>query len=124
MTDRRASTALTHLRLDDPLPPRLMWAILSPDPSGRVQLSAAVARALGSNVVRARAVDGVLVLGRAAGEGGRHLGIDRRGRLYVPAWLRRPALVAVADPADGVVVVADVAVLDAVGDRLLQAGRG
>jgi hypothetical protein len=75
---------------------------------------------LGTGFTHARVVDGVLVLGEVEGPG-RRIGIDRRGRLYVPVWLRRPALVVVADRGDGVVVLADVAVLHAVGERLLRA---
>lgn len=75
---------------------------------------------LGTGPWHARVVDGVLVLGQVEGPG-RHVGIDERGRLYVPVWLRLPALVVVADPGDGVVVLADVAVLYAVGERLLLA---
>lgn len=64
-------------------------------------------------------MDGVLVLGEVKGPG-RRIGIDRRGRLYVPVWLRRSALVAVADPHDGVVVLADIGVLDPIGEQLLR----
>ena len=120
MTDPRTSTALRHLPLDDPPPNRLVWSVVSPDPSGRVQFPAEVVDLLGTGPRHARVVDGVLVLDHVEGPG-RHIGIDKRGRLYVPVWLRRPALVVVADPGDGVVVLADVAVLYAVGERLLRA---
>jgi hypothetical protein len=77
---------------------------------------------LGTGRAYARVVDGVLVLSEAEGPG-RRIGIDRRGRCYMPVWLRRPALVVVADLSDGAVVIADVAVLATVGERLLQAVR-
>lgn len=122
MTDPRISAALRHLPLDAPPPNGLVWSVVSPDPTGRVQLPAAVADLLGTGPARARVIDGVLVLGELEGPGP-CIGIDRRGRLYLPVWLRRPALVVVADAGRGVVVLADVAVLDAVGERLLQGVR-
>lgn len=122
MTDPRASTALRHLPLGDAPPSRLAWSVHSPDPSGRLQLPAAAVELLGTGPAHARVLDGVLVLREIDGPG-RRIGIDRRGRLYVPVWLRRPALVVVADPAHSVVVIADVGVLDPVGERLLRAVR-
>lgn len=122
MTDPRASTALRSLPVDDAPLSRLAWTVLSPDPSGRVQLPAAVVDLLGTGPSHARVVDGVLVLSEIEGPG-RRIGVDRRGRLYLPVWLRRSALVVLADPGHRVVVVADVAVLDAVGERLLWAVR-
>jgi len=122
MTDPRTSTALRHLPLDGSPPSSLVWSVVSPDPSGRVQLPPAVVDVLGTGRVHARVMDGGLVLGVAEGPG-RRIGIDRRGRLYVPVWLRRPALMVVADPGLGVVVLADVVVFDAVAERLLRADR-
>jgi hypothetical protein len=93
MTDPRTSTALHHLPLHDPPPNRLVWSIVLPDPSGPVQVPAEVVDLLGTGPRQARVVDGVSVLGPAGGPG-RHVGIDKRGRLYVPVWLRRRAVAA------------------------------
>ena len=120
MTDPRISTALQHLPLDDPSPNRLVWSVVSPDPSGRVQLPAEVVDLLGAGPRHASVVDGVLVLGRV------------EGPVVTSASTSGPPLPTRLAPTtgprgrsptrrDGVVVVADVAVLDAVGERLLRA---
>ena len=120
MTDPRASSALAHLPLDEAPPTRWAFAIVAPDPSGRVQLPSAALDALATGPGRARMAGGVLVLGRGDGAG-RPIGIDRRGRCYLPVWVRQPAVLVATDAATGVVLVADAAVLDPIGDRLARA---
>lgn len=53
---------------------------------------------------------------------GRRITVDRRGRLYVPAWLRQGArtwLLVGTQAAASIVVVAPRSLLDGLGDRLL-----
>lgn len=118
MTDPRASTALRYLPLDDPPSGRWHWAIIEPEPSGRVRLPAPAIEVLGGRSVLARIRGEVLVLGPDEGPGCR-VGIDRRGRLYLPVWLRRPAVLVATTPAERLVIVVDAAALDPVGDRLI-----
>ena len=61
-----------------------------------------------------------------AGGAGRRLTIDRRSRLYVPAWVRRGDIVSLVvgtRPADRIVVITATAVLDHVGDDLIGGSR-
>lgn len=118
MTDPRASTALSHLPLDDPPPGRWQWAVLEPEASGRVRLPTAAFQVLDGMPAWARIHGEVLVLGTDCARG-RRVGVDQRGRLYLPVWLRRAAVVVATAPAEGLVLVTDAVVLDAVGDRLL-----
>lgn len=123
MTDPRASTALRHLALDDPRPGRWRWSVLEPEASGRVRLPAPALEVLGERpAVWAQIHGEVLLLGTDQGPGSR-VGVDRRGRLYLPVWLRRPAVLVAAIPVEGLVLVADAALLDPVGERLLAEVR-
>lgn len=76
----------------DPGPLRWDWAIVGLAPSGRLLLPVAARQALGAEPGAGAHVRGLchraaLVL-RADG-GGRRMTVDGRGRLYVPASLRR-----------------------------------
>lgn len=61
-----------------------------------------------------------------SGGDGRRLTIDRRGRLYVPAWVRRGDIVSLivgTRHADQTVVIIATSVLDHVGDGLIGGSR-
>lgn len=95
------------------------------EPSGRVRLPADACAALDArpgDSVEARGVcrRDALVL-RTAGDG-RRLTIDGRGRLYVPAWMRRgdeTSMIVGTRHADRVVVLAAATVFDRVGEVLI-----
>ena len=60
------------------------------------------------------------------GGNGRRLTIDRRGRLYVPAWVRRgdiASLIVGTRNVDQTVVIIATSVLDHVGDDLIGGSR-
>ncbi|MGI8663859.1 MAG: AbrB/MazE/SpoVT family DNA-binding domain-containing protein [Acidimicrobiales bacterium] len=128
MHDPRISTALRQLAdLDlgpDPGPPRWEWSVARVDAAGRIPFPAAARRALGVTPGTRTVLRGIgnrvsLVL--AADCGGAPIVVDGRGRLRVPAWLRRGpgASMLVGTRYDApVVVVAPVATLDGLGDLL------
>lgn len=125
MPDLRNSTALRQLTDlgPEPDPPDWAWAIAHLEPSGRLRLPTEASRSLGASPGASSAAWGichptVLVL-RSTGSG-RLLTIDGRGRLYVPAWLRRhdTHLVVGTQVATSTVVVALTSLLDALGDQL------
>jgi hypothetical protein len=119
MTDPRTSTALRSLSLDDPPQGRWRWAVAEPERSGRVRLPAHAVGVLGeAPAVWARIHGDALQLSPEAGRG-RRIGIDGRGRLYLPVWLRRPAVLVATAPAHGLVLAVDAALIDPVADRLL-----
>lgn len=123
MTDPRASTALRHLHLDDPPPGCWRWAVLEPEPSGRARLPPAALEVLSDGPsLRARVHGQALLLSANHGPG-RRIGVDCRGRLYLPVWLRRPAVAVATSSAEGLVLVVDAVLLDPVGDRLLAEVR-
>ena len=103
------------------------WSAAEPEPSGRLLLPAAARRALGADSSEARSVSGVvrgdtLVLRPGAGNG-RSMTVDRRGRLYLPVWLRRHPGFLIGThsaPDDRAVVIVPASVFDAMGDQLLE----
>jgi hypothetical protein len=65
---------------------------------------------------------GVLVLD--VGDGPGHpVTVDSRGRAYLPAWLRVPAVLVATHPQDAAVLLVDATVLDPIGDQLLHRVR-
>lgn len=107
------------------------WGGAKPDPAGRLQLPPAARRALVGEADAAVEVDGVvrgdtLVL-RPDAVDGRSVTVDGRGRIYLPAWLRRHPgfLVGTHHLVDGgvAVVVVPAVLFDAIGDRLLERVR-
>lgn len=106
------------------------WSGAEPEASGRLTLPPAARRALIGDAAEAREVAGTvrgdtLVL-RPDLVGGRAITVDGRGRVYLPAWLRRNPgfLVGTHHGAGEIAVVVVPAVLfDAIGDRLLKRVR-
>lgn len=106
------------------------WAAAEPEPSGRLLLPSAARRCLVADSSQARSVSGVvrgdtLVLRTGAGNG-RSMTVDRRGRLYLPVWLRRHHGFLIGThtaPDDPAVVIVPAALFDAVGDQLLERVR-
>lgn len=99
------------------------------EPSGRVRLPTAACAALEAHLGSSVEVSGVChsdaFVVRAAGDG-RRLTIDQRGRLYVPAWVRRggnASLIVGTRHRDRIVVLAAPTVLDRVGDVLIGTSR-
>lgn len=127
MRDLRNSTALRQLADlgPDPGPSPWVWAIVRLDPKGRVALPAEARRAFGARPgerisVRGRCHRVALVV--APDGAGAAMTVDSRGRLVVPAWLRRgpDAGMVVAIRRDTpVIVVAPTTVLDGLGDILV-----
>src|SRR4051794_10886912 len=126
MHDPRHSTALRQLAGlgQEPEPPRWAWAVVAVEPTGRLLLPAAARDALGARDGERVAVSGLTrgdVLALRPGGPGRRLQVARRGRVYVPRWLRECAgsrLVVGARQADRTVVVTSTAVFDRLGDLL------
>lgn len=126
MPDPRNSSALRQLPdLDlDPDPPRWVWAVAHLDPAGRIGLPLEARMALGAQPDRRTEVRGIchrVALVLRAGGTGAPLGVDSRGRLCVPAWLRREpvaSLVVGTHHDAALVMVAPTTVLDALGDVL------
>jgi len=122
----RTSTALRQLTDlgHEPDPPRWAWAVARLDAKGRVLLPPAARSALGVRLGDRTAVVGrchrvAMVLQHDGG--GAPMVVDNRGRLGVPAWLRRGpgASMVVGTRYDApVVVLAPVATLDGLGDLL------
>ncbi|MDP1821392.1 MAG: bifunctional adenosylcobinamide kinase/adenosylcobinamide-phosphate guanylyltransferase [Acidimicrobiales bacterium] len=89
------------------------WSAAEPERSGRLLLPPPARRALGIDGDRTTSVSGVvrgdtLVLRTAAADNGRAMTVDGRGRIYLPAWLRRHSSFLVgthADPDEQAVVV-------------------
>ena len=131
MHDLRTSTAIRQLAdLDDgPDPPTWSWAVVALEPSGRVRLPTAACAALDAQLGHSVEVKGVCrsdVLVVPSAGAGRQLMIDGRGRLYVPAWMRRGDetwMIVGTHHVDRVVVLAAPAVFDRVGDALIGASR-
>ena len=129
-----AALSLLHEVGGEPPPPRWRWrwSIVTPEFTGRVMLPVEARRVLGvvaggGVTVRARCRGVALQL--RSGGAGVALGIDGRGRMVVPVWLRRaagsPGSVLVATRLGGapVVLVAPIGVLDGLGDVLVGEGR-
>ena len=131
MHDLRTSTALRQLAdLDDgPNVPVWSWAVVALETSGRVRLPADACAVLSTRPGDSVEVRGVcrrdaLVL-RAAGDG-RLLMIDRRGRLYVPAWVRRgdvTSMIVGTHHVERVVVLATATAFDPIGEALIGTSR-
>ncbi|HET6953412.1 MAG TPA: hypothetical protein VFI47_23745 [Acidimicrobiales bacterium] len=133
MHDPRTRTALSHLADlgHTPEPPRWHWGIARLDPIGRIVLPGQAHAALGLTVEQPCLVQGVcyrvaLVL-RTCG-GGAAVTVDGRGRLRLPAWLRRSGAASRSLPVGArcdapLVVVAPTTVLDGLGDVLAGESR-
>lgn len=66
-------------------------------------------------------VDGDALVLRAGAGVGRNLVVDRRGRLYVPVWLRRHHRVLIGACSTGAaVVIVPSELLDITGDQILE----
>lgn len=105
------------------------WSAAELEPSGRLLLPAVARRVLGADSTEAHAVTGIargdsLVL-RPHAQGGRRMRIDGRGRIYLPVWMRRhPGFLIGTHPADEpAVVIVPAALVDAIGDQLLERVR-
>lgn len=131
MHDPRSSTALRQLAdLDaDPDPLRWAWAIARVEATGRIVLPAEARAALGARVGERLTVAGicnrVALVVRTDGPGA-PLSVDGRGRLRVPAWLRRgdvAAMLVGTHRAAATVMVAPATVLDGLGDVLAGESR-
>lgn len=131
MRDPRTSTAL-RLLADlgtDPDPPRWAWAIARLEPTGRIVLPAEARDALGAGVGERCAVRGIchrVALTLRPDGAGAPMTVDGRGRVRVPAWLRRPgvdALLVGTHRSVAVVVVAPATVLHGLGDALVGESR-
>ena len=126
MRDLRNSTALRQLADlgTDPGPSPWAWAVVRVDPKGRVVLPADARIALGAPPGRQTSVHGIchrVALVLSPDDAGAEMGVDTRGRLGLPAWLRRGPATAMVVGTRGdrpLVVVAPASVLDAVGDLL------
>lgn len=130
MSDSRTSTALRQLSGlgREPDPPGWVWAVVTPERTGRLGLPPAASAALGAGAgvaVRAAAVchSDTLVVRRAGA--GRAVTVDGRGRMYLPVAMRSegPALLVGAHQADEVVVIVSVTVLERLGDVLAAGSR-
>ncbi|HMJ74465.1 MAG TPA: hypothetical protein VK507_00745 [Iamia sp.] len=124
MPDPRTSPALRQLAAigRDPDPLAWSWAVVRLELCGRLLLSPEARTTLGARPGHVLDVRGLcnttaLVL-RAIGRG-RTITVDRRGRIYVPMWLRRgPSYLIGARADSATVVLVPVTVLDALGDDL------
>ena len=127
MPNLRTSTALRQL-VDlghEPDPPAWDWAVSRLDPGGRllvpIEARAALGARSGGRTDVCGLCRGVALVLRVEGRG-RRITVDRRGQLYVPAWLRHGArtwLLVGTRVAAQIVVVAPLSVLDGLGDRLV-----
>ena len=131
MHDFRTSTALRQLADlgDDPDRSGWSWAVVTLERSGRLLLPVEARTALDARPGNSVDVSGVChrdtLVARTNGDG-RTMTIDRRGRLYVPAWLRRgdtSSLVVGTRHADRTVVIVATAIFDSIGDVLIGASR-
>ena len=123
----RTPPVLPDLTAGQPPGSSWRWIAASLEPSGRVLLRAEVRHALGATPGQATRVSGVacgeaLVLRPAGADRGRAMTVDRRGRIYLPVWLRRyPSfLIGIRTVGDPVVVVVPASVLDAMGDQIAE----
>jgi bifunctional DNA-binding transcriptional regulator/antitoxin component of YhaV-PrlF toxin-antitoxin module len=124
MHPQRTSTALRQL--DDlghhPALSRWPWAVVKLEPIGRVVLPASARQALGAtpgHSVEVRAQGSRLAVVLRRDGPGAAVSVDGRGRLYLPVSLQRAAAVLVGTRSDArLVVVANVEVLDGIGDVL------
>lgn len=136
MHDSRISTALRQLNDLGPAPggSRWRWHIATVEDVGRIVLPVPARRALGLRSgnaleIRGRSHRVALILRRSGDDGGGvPMGVDGRGRLSLPAWLRQATAasgsVLVGTCADPVlVVVTPVGVLDGLGSRLVGESR-
>ena len=131
MHDPRTSTALRQLTDlgADPDPSRWAWAIARVEGTGRIVLPTEARAALGAHAGERLAVAGVCnrvaLVVRPDGAGA-PLTVDGRGRLRVPAWLRRvdaTMLLIGTHAAAATVLVAPTHVLDGLGDVLVGESR-
>ena len=126
MHDPRTSSALRQLNDlgHDPDPPRWAWTIGRLEPTGRLVLPVEARRALGVRTNERTVVCGVchrtaLVL--QVDVSGAAFVVDGRGRMLVPAWLRKgtaDAVVVGTRTEPPLVVIALTTTLDALGDLL------
>ncbi|MGH9156344.1 MAG: hypothetical protein ACRD1K_11045 [Acidimicrobiales bacterium] len=106
------------------------WSAAEPERSGRLLLPSAARRCLGADSSEACSVSGVvrgdtLVLRPGAGNG-RSMTVGGRGRLYLPVWLRRHHGFLIGThtaPEDPAVVIVPAALVDTMGDQLLERVR-
>jgi hypothetical protein len=108
------------------------WSAAEPESSGRLLLSVAARRVLGTDADADQpgAVSGTvrgdtLVL-RPGTNSGRAMTLDGRGRIYLPVWLRRHAGFFIGThtiPDDPAVAVVPAALFDSIGDQLLERVR-
>jgi DNA-binding transcriptional regulator/RsmH inhibitor MraZ len=131
MPDLRTSTALRQLNdlgRDAELSP-WAWAVVRPDPAGRLLLPIEARAVLGIPPGQRFTVRGVchrVTLALTADGAGAALTVDSRARLCLPAWLRQRAPSAVlvgTNTATALVVVAPTTVLDGLGDVLMGESR-
>jgi hypothetical protein len=131
MHDLRNSTALRQLSdlgLDPELSP-WAWAIARLDPAGRFLLSVEARAVLAVRPglqTRVRGVCHRVTLVLADGGAGAPMTVDGRGRLCVPAWLRRGPTSSVlvgTNHTTELVMVAPTTVLDGLGDVLVGESR-
>ncbi len=131
MHDLRNSTALRQLADlgPDPGPSPWAWAVVRLDPKGRVVLPADARIALGAPPGRQTAVHDIchrVALVLSPDGAGAAMTVDSRGRLGLPAWLRRgPCAAMVVGTRDDlpVVVVVPASVLEGLGDILVGSSR-
>jgi bifunctional DNA-binding transcriptional regulator/antitoxin component of YhaV-PrlF toxin-antitoxin module len=131
MRDLRTSTALRQLNdlSSDLESSPWAWAVARLDRAGRLLLPVEARAVLGVQSglqTRVRGVCHRVVLVLSADGAGAALTVDSRGRLCVPAWLRRGAmssLVVGTNHANELVVVAPTTVLDGLGDVLVGESR-
>jgi hypothetical protein len=131
MSEPRASTARRQLAELEAVsdPPKWSWAIVTLEPSGRVRLPAVCLCGARRRTRRLRTRVGDLSPGLARGpcrRGWATVDDDGRGRLYVPAWLRRghdASLLVGTRYTDRVVVLVTPAFFDRVGNALIGSLR-
>lgn len=131
MHDQRTSTALRQLAdlAPEPEPPRWAWAIARVEPTGRIVLPAEARTALGAGAgsrVTMRGICSRVALVLRPDGTGAPMTIDGRGRLRIPAWLRRgesTLLIVGSHTAAPTVLVAPTHVLDGLAHVLAGESR-